>query len=253
MDLYTNEGLVSHAKKALSLKTKYMWGGIHRTIEKQYDLLFKTYGVDPAKGYTAARWNELAALKNKGYYGVDCVGLIKSYYWSGNAAGGVGSPNYCSSQYPDVPAGTMYNKSKNKGIISTMPEVPGLIVYSATHPHVGIYIGNGETIESTLGSRGDGVVKRKLDNLWEYWLECPYIDYTKPVPVKETLKSVQLAYDANIRSEPKQTAKKLGLLTAGTKCVIVIGSDTLDPVTKYVYVRLGGEKSQWIVKSAIKM
>lgn len=175
---YTNTGLVKHCEKALSLPTKYMWGGILRTIEKQYDQLFSMYGIDEAKGYTQKRWNELAKLKNKGIYGVDCVGLIKSYYWSSKPNGGVGSPLYCSSEYPDVPAGDMYNLSKCKGKIGTMPEVPGLIVYSKTHPHVGVYIGGGYTIESTLGARGDGVVKRKLDNFWEYWFQCPYIEYT---------------------------------------------------------------------------
>lgn len=178
MGMYTNTGLVKHAEKALALKTKYMWGGILRPIEQQYDMLFKMYGNKTGTGYTTQRWNELAQLKNKGYYGVDCVGMIKSYYWSGKPDGGTGSPKYGAAGYPDVNANYMYQQSKVKGKISTMPEVPGLIVYSKSHPHVGIYIGDGYTIESTLGARGDGVVKRKLDNFWEYWFQCPYIEYT---------------------------------------------------------------------------
>lgn len=249
---YTNNGLVNHAKKALALKTKYMWGGLLREITPQYiEQLRSLYGTLAGTGYTADRYKELYKCANKDYYGVDCVGLIKSYYWSGNPNGGTGSPKYGSSGYPDVNANMMFNRARNKGKISTLPEIPGTIVYCRSHPHVGIYIGNGETIESTLGARGDGVVKRKLDSLWEYWFECPYIDYIKPV--KENLKTVELAFKAAIRSEPKQASQKLGELNAGTKCVIVAGSDTIDPVTKYVYVRLGGEKSQWIVKSAIKL
>lgn len=178
MSIYTNAGLVKHAEKALALKTKYMWGGILRPIEQQYDMLFKMYGNKAGTGYTTQRWNELSQLRNKGYYGVDCVGMIKSYYWSGKPDGGTGSPKYGAAGYPDVNAGFMYQQSKAKGKISTMPEVPGLIVYSKSHPHVGIYIGGGYTIESTLGARGDGVVKRKLDNFWEYWFQCPYIEYT---------------------------------------------------------------------------
>lgn len=178
MGMYTNTGLVKHAEKALALKTKYMWGGILRPIEQQYDMLFKMYGNKAGTGYTKQRWNELAQLKNKGYYGVDCVGMIKSYYWSGKPDGGTGSPKYGAAGYPDVNAGFMYQTAKVKGKISDMPEIPGLIVYSKSHPHVGIYIGNGYTIESTLGARGDGVVKRKLDNFWELWFQCPYIEYT---------------------------------------------------------------------------
>ena len=178
MALYTNKGLVAHAEKALALKTKYMWGGILREISASYiNLLKGIYGTGSGTGYTDARWNELQALTGKGWYGVDCVGLIKSYYWSGRADGGTGSPKYGAAGFPDVNANYMYQQAKKKGKISTMPDIPGLIVYSKSHPHVGIYIGGGETIESTLGSRGDGVVKRKLDSFWEYWFECPYIDY----------------------------------------------------------------------------
>lgn len=183
MSIYTNTGLVKHAEKALALKTKYMWGGILRPIEQLYGMLYDTYGIDSAKGYTASRWNELAKLRNKGVYGVDCIGLIKSYYWSGNPSGGTGSPNYPTPKnglgkyYPDVNAGFMYQQAKVKGKIADMPDIPGLIVYSKSHPHVGVYIGSGCTIESTLGSRGDGVTKRKIDGFWEYWFECPFIEY----------------------------------------------------------------------------
>ena len=179
MGLYTNTGLVKHAQNALALDTKYMWGGILRPIEQQYDMLFKMYGNKAGTGYTASRWNELKQLCGKGYFGVDCIGLIKSYYWSGKADGGVGSPKYGAVGFPDVNANFMYLQSKVKGKIADMPEIPGLIVYSKSHPHVGVYIGNGYTVESTLGSRGDGVVKRKLDNFWEYWFQCPYIEYEK--------------------------------------------------------------------------
>lgn len=189
MSIYTNTGLVKHCEKALSLPTKYMWGGILRPIEMQYDMLFKMYGNKAGTGYTSERWNELKKLFRKGVYGVDCIGLIKSYIWSGNPDGGTGSPKYNGNT--DVNAGTMYNLSRCKGKIGSLPELPGLIVYSKTHPHVGVYIGNGYTIESTLGSRGDGVVKRKLDSFWEHWFECPFIEYAKlQAPAKTAVDDV---------------------------------------------------------------
>lgn len=86
-----------------------------------------------------------------------------------------------------------------------------------------------------------------------------YIDY--PAKIKaakrnflkiETLKTVELAFDAAVRSAPTAKSNRLGLLKSGMKCVIVEGSETKDPLTGYVYVKLGGDKSQWIVKSAIK-
>lgn len=165
--MYTNKGLVNHAEGALRLNTKYMWGGLLRPITPNYiQMLRSIYGTKAGTGYTNARYAQLQNYVNRGYYGVDCVGLIKSYYWSGKPNGGVGSPEYGKAGYPDVNAGVMYQQSKKNGKIQTMPEVPGLIVYSKSHPHVGIYVGNGYTIESTLGTRGDGVVKRKLDKFW---------------------------------------------------------------------------------------
>ena len=199
MGIYTNIGLVKHAEKALALNTKYMWGGLLRPITDAYIATLRNiYGVNSNTGYTTARYKELASYAGKGYYGVDCVGLIKSYYWSGKADGGTGSPNYGAKDYPDVNATYMFSIAKNRGTIDTMPEVPGLIVYSKSHPHVGVYIGDGYTIESTLGSRGDGVVKRKLDNFWEYWFECPYIDYVDKgtTTITDKGQSVKFIYQA---------------------------------------------------------
>ncbi len=251
MSIYTNTGLVKHAQSALKLKTKYMWGGILRLIEKQYDMLMSIYGVNAGTGYTKERWNELAQLKHKDIYGVDCVGLIKSYYWSGDPDGGVGSKLYCSDKYPDVSVGTMYANAKKKGTIGTMPDIPGLIVYSRSHPHVGIYIGNGETIESTLGSRGDGVVKRKLDSLWEYWFECPYISYDNEATTTAKTKKCTLAYPAVVRAKPSLQSARLGRYLPGSTLTVVVGSDTKDNASGLVYLRLCGEPERWIVRSAV--
>ncbi len=247
MSIYTNEGLVKHAENALKLNTKYMWGGILREITHNYiDLLRSMYGNNPATGYTVARWNELKALVGQNFYGVDCVGLIKSYYWSGNANGGTGSPKYGATGFPDVNAGTMYQQAKEKGPISTMPDIPGIIVYSKSHPHVGIYIGNGETIESTLGSRGDGVVKRRLDSLWEYWFKCPFIEYLKP----PTIITTKLDFAAKIRRTPSVKSPTLGRFEAETVVKYIKDSDTVDATTKSTYVQLA-DKTGWIVKSAL--
>ena len=250
---YTNNGLVKHAKNALGLKTVYMYGGILRTVEQQYDMLQRIYGNQSGTGYSAERWNYLKSLFGKGYYGVDCVGLIKSYYWSGKLNGGVGSPNYGAAGYPDVNAGGMYAAAKVKGKIDTMPERPGIIVYCRSHPHVGVYIGNGYTIESTLGSRGDGVVKRKLDNLWEYWFECPYIKYIKKND-KITTISTKTDFVAAIREKPTYKSAQIGRLDPGTNITYIKDSDTLDPVSQLIYVRLSEKlngKNQWILKQTL--
>ena len=44
--------------------------------------------------------------------------------------------------------------------------------------HIGVYIGNGQVVESTRSIFGDGVVITHLtDRPWLHWLECPYIIY----------------------------------------------------------------------------
>ena len=164
--------------------------------------------------------------------------MIKSYYWSGKADGGTGSPKYGAAGYPDVNANYMYQVSKVKGKISEMPEVPGLIVYSKSHPHVGIYIGNGYIIESTLGSRGDGVVKRKLDSFWEYFFQCPYIVY--PESVSEQVKTVRLRYPAIVRKKPDMHSLRFNYFAAGSVVKVVPGSDTIDKATDITYIKLAG-------------
>lgn len=254
MGLYTNDGLVKHAEKALALKTKYMWGGILRLIERQYETLQKMYGNQSGTGYTAPRWNELRQLFGKDFYGVDCVGLIKSYYWSGKADGGTGSPKYGVAVFPDVNASAMYARAKIKGSIDKMPNKPGIIVISRKHGnHVGVYIGGGYTIESTLGSRGDGVVKHKLDKMfWTDWFECPYIEYKASTVITAKTKKCTLAFKANVRKEPKESSKLLGAYKPGDTVTIVNGTETKDTATGYVYVKIAGTSGGWIVKSAIK-
>lgn len=245
---YTNDGLVAHVQAAAKLKTKYMWGGILREITIPYiEQLRSIYGTKPGTGYSEARYKSLYAIAGQGYYGCDCVGLIKSYCWSGKPNGGTGSPKYDGKT--DVNAGTMYAQAKVKGAISTIPERPGVIVISKTAGnHVGVYIGKGETIECTLSQRGDGVVRRKLDSLWTDWFECPFISYNR---VDTVLKNVTLAYNAQIRRDPRYKSESLGLLTAGEKCVIYTNTKQTDPATKYEYIKLYG-RDGWIVTSAIK-
>lgn len=254
-NIYTSSGLVKHVKRALTLNTKYMWGGLLRPITNNYIASLKNiYGINAGMGYTTERYACLKKYSDKGYYGVDCIGLIKSYYWSGKADGGMGSPYYGKAGYPDVNAGMMYNAAKVKGPISTLPERPGVIVYCRSHPHVGVYIGGGETIESTLGTRGDGVVKRKLDSLWEYWFECPYIVYPDAAATQSDseVKACKVLFPVVIREKPSHRAKQTGRYPAGSPISVVVGSDTFDKDSGYTYVRVYGANEAWVVASALK-
>lgn len=169
MGEFTAKGLVKYCKQALGWKTVYMWGGLMKTVTQDFiDYKKKQY----PKYYSEARVKQLQT-KIGNYYGCDCVGLIKSYLF-----GGINSPKYKSKW--DTNTRGMYSVSKTKGTIETLPEVQGLILYMKGH--VGVYIGNGECIECTLGKYGDGVVKTKVAGRgWTHWLQLPWLDYNDGV------------------------------------------------------------------------
>lgn len=108
------------------------------------------------------------------YLGVrtaDCIGLIKGYSWYDPETGNI---NYGSNGMPDVGADQIYAQATEKGSMSTMPEIPGLILHA--NGHVGIYIGNGYAIEA-MGTKY-GVVKTAVASRnWTGWCKNPYINY----------------------------------------------------------------------------
>ena len=103
----------------------------------------------------------------------DCVGLIKGYGWYDSKSGEI---RVGSNGMADVGANAMFANAEIKGTIDTIPEVPGLAVW--VDGHIGIYIGNGETIEAANTLRG--VMRSQLAGReWTHWLQIPYIKYYK--------------------------------------------------------------------------
>ena len=101
----------------------------------------------------------------------DCMGLIEGYMWSPgpDAAAVVGS-----NGFPDYTANGMLSAATEKGLITSIPEIPGLSVHKPGH--VGVYIGNGRVIEA----RGHkyGVVETALNGRgWVSWAKIPGIKY----------------------------------------------------------------------------
>ena len=100
----------------------------------------------------------------------DCVGLIKSFFWS---AGGTAANKYASG-CPDTNANGMLKLCSETGAIATIPDVPGLVLW--TDGHVGVSIGGGYAIEA----RGFayGVVKTKIkDRTWKKWGKLKLLTY----------------------------------------------------------------------------
>lgn len=155
----TNRGLVEYAKAQLG--KPYWFGTFGQTAT---ELLYKTKQRQYPNYYTA---NDYSSQYGQRVH--DCVGLIKGYLWSDEPES---TPKYRASQ--DASANDMLALCRESGKISTMPEIPGVLVFS--HQHVGVYIGNGDVIEAR--GHAYGVVKTKLSSRgWKNWGKCPWIEY----------------------------------------------------------------------------
>lgn len=191
----TNTGLVEYAKAQLG--KPYWFGTFGQTAtENLYQSKKKQYP------------NYYTAKDFKLQYGQrvhDCIGLIKGYLWSDTPTS---TPMYNSLQ--DVTADGMLARCKKKGNISTIPEIPGILVFSPQH--VGVYIGNGYVIEA----RGHqwGVVKTKLASRgWKNWGKCPWIEYIEESQSKiETAKeNLVLAFQQAAKADDKTLLPKYGV------------------------------------------
>lgn len=158
--------LVAYAVNAWQSGWGYVWGTVGDVLtESDFRSKLAQYpdGVGKYADFIKSHW--------VGRRTTDCVGLIKSYGWYDPASGAI---RYGTNGMPDITDDQMYTAAKEKGPISTMPDIPGLAVWH--HGHIGVYIGNGEVIEA-MGTKY-GVVKTKLaDRSFTAWLKIPYISY----------------------------------------------------------------------------
>lgn len=166
----TNTGLVNYAKAQLG--KPYWYGTFGNTATKS---LLATKTKQYPGHYTSARMDKYNSQIGERVH--DCVGLIKGYLWSETATS---TPKYNSSQ--DVSANGMLGKCKIQGKITTLPEIPGVLVFFSGH--VGVYIGDGWVIEAKGFQYG--VVKTRLNSgSWTHWGKCPFITY----PTENTVKN----------------------------------------------------------------
>lgn len=103
----------------------------------------------------------------------DCAGLVKGALWCSSVDG---APNYNASE--DYNANRFYLNSVSKGPISSLPDVPGMLVFKGTDKnknHIGVYIGSGKVIEAK--GHKYGVVESSISSGWKYWGKCNLISY----------------------------------------------------------------------------
>lgn len=206
----TNKGMVEYAKKALVEKWGYVWGTFgNRLDENLLKAKMAQYpdGVGNMESIIRAKW--------MGRTVTDCVGMIKSYLWWDGL-------RVRYNQAQDTSADGMLAKATEKGVIGTIPDLPGVCVWKKGH--IGVYIGGGQVIEAN-GTR-TGVIQTPLKGgtPWTHWLKCPWIEYQEETEkaededmkrIKGTIgsKSVVAYLDAEGHAQvPAAALRDLGLV-----------------------------------------
>lgn len=206
----TNTGLVEYAKAQLG---KPYWYGTFGQISTP------TLYAQKKKQYPKMyRWSYTKKELNQKVH--DCVGLIKGYLWCDSPSDT--TPKYNAKQ--DVSANGMLDRCKKKGKISTIPDVPGVLVFM--NGHVGVYIGDGYVIEAK--GHKYGVVKTKLKGRgWKNWGYCPYISYEEP-------KKPASKPDAKPTSKPTTSTDKYYKKYSGTSTQIDVVFKAIGVPSAYV-------------------
>lgn len=231
MALMTAKEFIEKVIVASKAKTAYMWGTYGRPIT---DNLIERKKKQYPLRYTSARVRKLKALVGKGYFGWDCVGLIKGILWGWDEK--VKVP-YVANNVPDTNVSGMRKRCTHRSKdFSTI--VPGCLLF--TIGHVGIYIGGGLAIEATPKWR-DGVQITAITNIgkkagynnrkWREHGRLPWIDYSdvikpKPKPEPES------------KLEPEPAGGDSGIKTAVVEITATIGLNVRSgPGTNYKRIK----------------
>lgn len=175
--MFTASELVSFVQKMIGMP--YWYGTcVHQCTASLLNSKSRQY----PDHYTSSRMSKYRNAISAKLVCADCVGLIKGFFWTNGGQGVAeyinGGPaftnRHASNGCPDKSANGMLSWLKSQGTshgkIATLPEVPGVLLFSSGH--TGVYIGGGYAVEA----RGFnyGVVKTKVkDRTWTEWAYLP--------------------------------------------------------------------------------
>lgn len=168
MSKKTNTGLVEYCKKQVG--RPYWLGGFGQRADREF------YEQNKSRlqyGPWAGDYEKAAGQKVH-----DCCGLVKGYFWTDGPDVPWRSGQYQINGLPDWGVDGQYAHCSEKGKISTIPELSGVLVFTSNLSHVGVYIGNGEVIEAR--GHAYGVQKNKLkDRNFTLWGKLDVLTYEK--------------------------------------------------------------------------
>lgn len=119
------------------------------------------------------KWSKQSFTSQYGEKVHDCSGLFKGFLMTPRTDMYPNNEATYIAKY-DMSADILIKKCTETGDISTIPNIPGLVVWRSGH--VGCYLGNGYVIEAKGHSYG--VVRTKLtDGTWKKWGKHPNIYY----------------------------------------------------------------------------
>ena len=183
MQIKTNRELIDALYNVVkNYKTVYMWGVFGSPVNESI-IAGKTKQY-PA-WYTAARQAEFRKLIGQGYFGFDCVNLIKGllWGWNGDASKPNGGAGYNTNGVPDINADQMINACRNVSVDFSKIEAGEAVWMKG---HIGVYIGGGKVIECTpswsnnvqiTAVRNIGSIVGFNSRQWTSHGKLPYIVY----------------------------------------------------------------------------
>lgn len=130
---------------AENYRTVYMKGVFGAPVNQN---TVKSKAAQYPSWYTESRQAEFAALYGKGYFGFDCVCLVKGVLWGWNGDGShiYGGARYGKNGVPDVSVDGMKSLCAEKSKDFSKVEKGELLFMPG---HVGVYLGNGVACECT--------------------------------------------------------------------------------------------------------
>ncbi len=155
---------------ATNFKTCYLYGGTGQLVT---NAIIDQKAKQLPTWYTTARIATLKKLVGKGYYGFDCVNLIKAILW-GWEDGEMGK--YASNTVPDTNANGFINLCEDISTDMSNIKPMELIWFSG---HVGLYLGNGKCIECAPSLNKVAITNMSYQRKWSKHGKLPWITYTE--------------------------------------------------------------------------